>query len=172
MILSTQFPAIFGTDLLSFLVRNPLRRAKNIRITSFWLAGCALIVGGSLIRLSCYRALGEFFTWQLSVKKGQKLVTTGPYAVVRHPAYAGSWMIGLGTVVMHFSPGGWFHECLGTETIATKAFMAFWCTWMLSVPVILSKRTKVEDEALKETFGEKWGAYARKTRYRLIPFVY
>ena len=93
-------------------------------------------------------------------------------AVVRHPAYVGSWLIGLGTVVMHFSPGGWFYECLGTDTIASKAFMALWSVWMLSVPVLLSKRAKVEDEALKEVFGEEWEAYARKTRYRLIPFVY
>ncbi|KAF9230069.1 hypothetical protein BU15DRAFT_57612, partial [Melanogaster broomeanus] len=42
----------------------------------FVIAGTSSILGG-LLRLLCYRTLGQFFTFQLSIRKSHALVTTG-----------------------------------------------------------------------------------------------
>ncbi|KAG2126910.1 hypothetical protein DEU56DRAFT_959007, partial [Suillus clintonianus] len=56
------------------------------------------------IRLWCFRTLGRFFTFELGVRKGHKLVTTGPYAVVRHQSYAGAALLSIGLFILH---GSW-----------------------------------------------------------------
>ena len=34
------------------------------------------------------------------------------------------------------------------------------------------KRSKDEDEVLKESLGAEWEAYAKKTPYKFIPYIY
>ena len=55
-----------------------------------------VIISGGLLRLHCYRTLGRFFTFDVSIHEGHQLVTTGSYSIVRHPSYThlaahGSW---------------------------------------------------------------------------------
>lgn len=130
------------------------------------------MIGGSLIRLSCYRTLGRLFTWNLTIKDDHKLATSGPYAVVRHPSYVGSAMIGIGTVLCHLGKGSWFVNYNGLETVWGRVFAVTWAAVALWIPAVLLRRVNVEDEALHNRFGGEWVAYARRTPYKLIPFVY
>ena len=42
----------------------------------------------------------------------------------------------------------------------------------VGLAVAAPKRARVEDEALRRAFGEEWEAWARRTPYSLIPYVY
>src|ERR1051326_3672929 len=44
------------------------------------------IIGGSLLRLWCFKCLKEFFTFNVTIKKDHKLITTGPYSILVHPS--------------------------------------------------------------------------------------
>ncbi|KAF8961649.1 hypothetical protein BDZ97DRAFT_1759822 [Flammula alnicola] len=68
------------------------------------------ILTGSLIRYLCYRSLGPHFTFHITLLPSHKLITTGPYAIVRHPAYAGGVLMHLGLVLWHIAPGAWLRE--------------------------------------------------------------
>lgn len=127
---------------------------------------------GSFIRLACYRALGKNFTWELSVKKDQPLVTSGPYAIVRHPSYVGALTIYLGVILTMFGPGSWFSECIGWDTWVSKLFTGACTSWALIVPALLMGRVKKEDEVLRKEFGAQWQAYAQRVPYKLFPFIY
>lgn len=65
-----------------------LNRPNAIHATpeSKFAVGC--IGGVALIRLACYRDLGQHLTYQLCKQKDHKLIATGPYSLVRHPRYA------------------------------------------------------------------------------------
>ena len=141
-------------------------------ITPWWLAGCALMACGGAIRLLCFRHLGRFFTFELSIKKGHALVTSGPYAVVRHPSYTGSMLVGAGTVLCHFGPGSWYADRVGWASFASRMFMAAWAGWCVIVPSLLGRRTSTEDAILRREFGEEWDSYAEKTPYKLIPYIF
>ena len=64
---------------------HPALDASNIQITPLFMVGWFFIVSGSLIRLASYRALGNLFTFELSIRKDHKLITSGPYSMVRYP---------------------------------------------------------------------------------------
>lgn len=55
--------------------------------TMFRLMTVANILGGAL-RVLCFKTLGRFFTFDLAVQTGQKVIQSGPYAYVRHPSYS------------------------------------------------------------------------------------
>ena len=48
------------------------------------LFSCA--IGGSLLRLWCFKCLKEYFTFNVTIKKDHKLITTGPYSLLIHPS--------------------------------------------------------------------------------------
>jgi protein-S-isoprenylcysteine O-methyltransferase Ste14 len=87
----------------------------------------------------------------VEVEKDQKVISTGPYAWIRHPMYTGTILMFL------FTP------------------MALGSWWALIVfgflPPILIVRLLNEEKVLhKELQG--YGEYCQKTRYRLIPYVW
>jgi protein-S-isoprenylcysteine O-methyltransferase Ste14 len=87
----------------------------------------------------------------VEVEKEQKVISTGPYSVVRHPMYLGI------TVMYLFTPlalGSWW---------ALIVFIFF--------PLILIFRIfNEEDVLLRDLPGYK--EYCQKTRYRLIPYIW
>src|SRR5437588_11517657 len=65
---------------------------------AFLVVGVVLAWCGILIRLAAKRTLGRFFVGAVIIQDDHRVVTGGPYALVRHPGYAGSIvaLIGLG----------------------------------------------------------------------------
>ncbi len=93
----------------------------------------------------------SFAARTVEVFKGQKLVSTGPYAVVRHPMYFAQLLIYL------------------SIPIALGSYWAF--PLFLAMPVILVLRIQNEEQVLLRGLpGYK--AYQKKTPYRLIPYVW
>lgn len=54
-----------------------------------WIGMVAVWIGGA-IRIACYRELGRLFTYELTIREKHRLVTSGPYSIVRHPSYSKS----------------------------------------------------------------------------------
>jgi protein-S-isoprenylcysteine O-methyltransferase Ste14 len=87
----------------------------------------------------------------VEIFKGQKLVSTGLYAVVRHPMYFAQLLIYL------------------SLPIALGSYWAF--PLFLAMPAILAYRLLDEERVLLAGLpGYK--AYCKRTPYRLIPFVW
>ncbi len=118
--------------------------------TAAVIAALVLSLAGFLLILRVFsenRWAGRTIeTWD-----GQHVVSTGPYAVVRHPMYTGSLILWLATPV---ALGSWW---------ALLPALA-------SIP-LLALRIRNEEEVLdRELMGYK--EYRRKVRYRLLPLVW
>ncbi|KAJ7499875.1 hypothetical protein FB451DRAFT_1549374 [Mycena latifolia] len=144
----------------------------TIRLTPLPALGCILIASGTLLRLSCYRALGKHFTFETGIARDHRLVTTGPYSHIRHPSYTGAVLTYLGILCYYGSPGSWFMECVFKGSTAGTVFFA---TWILATSLVVTgllSRISKEDEGLKGAFGEEWEAFAARVPYVLIPGLY
>jgi len=142
--------------------------------TSFQVVtGLILIIMGGGIRGWCYRALGSFFTWEISIRSNHTLVTTGPYSIVRHPSYVGLGITIAGTIVYILSPDTWVHyHIIGPLGWLGALFQAAYTLWVTAWCVIVAGRTKEEDQILAKAFGKDWEAWASRVRWWYIPFVY
>jgi protein-S-isoprenylcysteine O-methyltransferase Ste14 len=152
---------------------HPALTASKIRITPLFLVGWFFALSGGLIRFACYRALGSLFTFELSIRKNHRLITSGPYAVVRHPSYTGLVMAILGYSLCHLSGGSWLRECSGLSLDGTvgRALISVWAIGGIFAVSVLAARTSKEDAMLKSEFSD-WDQWARRVPWKLIPFIY
>jgi protein-S-isoprenylcysteine O-methyltransferase Ste14 len=138
------------------------------------MIGIILIIAGTGLRMTCYRLLAKHFTFELTLQKDHQLVTDGPYAFVRHPAYTGGFAVNIGCLLFNLGRGAWW-----TEYAVTSSFGSIWMVVAVmqtfsSALVIYGAilRCKLEDEMMKEYFKTQWESWAKKTPYRLFPFLF
>ena len=114
--------------------------------------GCALMAAGMPLRWWSVRTLAHFFTVDVAIREGHRLIRSGPYRLLRHPSYTGAlmtfWGFGLGL-------GSW--PALVVVIVPVSA--AF--LW----------RIRIEERVLADAFPADYPAYARDTK-RLIPHVW
>ncbi|KAJ7164975.1 hypothetical protein C8R46DRAFT_997497 [Mycena filopes] len=133
--------------------------------------GSFLIACGALLRLQCYHALGRHFTFQVGIFSHHKLITTGPYGIVRHPSYTGALLAYVGLMLYYASPGMWVMECVIKGSALGGAFAILYALLMFVVVTGLTRRIPKEDDALRAEFGKEWEDWAAG-RYALVPGLY
>ncbi|KAI0349598.1 hypothetical protein OH77DRAFT_1223058 [Trametes cingulata] len=161
-----------SSPLLSLLIVGPPSLARNIAVSPLFLAGWLLATLGSTFRITCFRHLGRQFTYDLSIVDGHKLITDGPYSIVRHPSYTAWTLLTIGTILMHMSPGSWVAECGPLRTLAGRVFAALYTIFNAYIIAMLFPRMKREDEVLKAQFGDQWVQWTKRTPYRFFPGIY
>jgi protein-S-isoprenylcysteine O-methyltransferase Ste14 len=114
------------------------------------LAGDALVALGLFVDLVVFRA-NTYGASNVRVEAGQTVISTGPYAIVRHPMYAGVLIMVVGAPL---ALGSW----LGLAVIA------------ITVPVLVWRI--LDEEALLRDELAGYAEYARGVRYRLVPLVW
>ena len=137
-------------------------------LAGFAAAGVSFRFGWLMLPrwISCLAALLYLFSYVLygwvlrenaylsrtvEVQEGQRVIDTGPYAIVRHPMYAA-------TVLLFFSMP------LMLGSIAATAI------FLLYFPII-GKRIQNEEAVLAEGLPG-YRAYCQRVRYRLLPFIW
>jgi len=116
------------------------------------VSALAVMVLGVGIRVWAAMTLGRYYTTTLMTSEGQKVVTSGPYAIVRHPGYLGEIMIWTGFAVV------------------SSNLLLFFLLPTMFVAVYLY-RISAEERMLVRELGDDYVRYQHRTR-RLIPSVY
>ena len=131
-----------------------------------------LIYAATLLRVTCYRMLGQYFTYELAILKEHKLVTTGPYDWVRHPSYSAIILFMIGIAFTHLGGGSWWVECGLEGTALGRIMLAAWTVTTFGGVALSVSRVKKEDKILRDEFKGEWEAWRERTPYALIPFCY
>lgn len=173
VILAMKNPASpIAARILRTLAWGAARAGQRICITRTYAVGCAFAVVGGLLRIYCYRTLGRLFTFEITIRPGHRLVTEGPYSVVRHPAYTAMTIVSIGLALCQGGRGSWVRESGMLNTVWGKAVAYGWSTWMVYCVIMLCMRPPQEDRMLRKQFGERWDNWAAKVPYRLLPGIY
>ncbi|KAG2343666.1 hypothetical protein BDR05DRAFT_933203 [Suillus weaverae] len=150
-----------------------LNTLTDVPITPSFLVGCGLVTSGGFIRWLCYRTLGRYFTFLLSVRHDHRLITTGPYAIVRHPSYTGMMMLCHGIIILHSSRNSWLRASGVSARVPGMSLVIIAGTSLCTAVIFaLFKRMKREDRMMHSAFGEEWEAWARKVKYHIVPGIY
>ncbi len=114
------------------------------------LAGDALVALAFLIIFFVFKE-NSYGASTIQVVEGQRVVSTGPYALLRHPMYAGALLLIAGTPL---ALGSWW----GLLVIAVMIPALVW-------------RLLDEEEFLKRNLPG-YAEYAERVPHRLVPFVW
>jgi protein-S-isoprenylcysteine O-methyltransferase Ste14 len=114
------------------------------------IAGNILVVLGLYIVFLVFRE-NSYTSGVIEVGKDQRVISTGPYAVVRHPMYAGAFIMLLGVPL-----------ALGSWWALLFIFLLF--------AAIVWRLLDEEKFLVKNLPG--FHEYCENTRYRLIPFLW
>ncbi len=162
-----QFPLTF----LRMSKQLPLPPHASALPATFVLA-CLTTAASGALRWACYRTLGSLFTFELTLREDHRLVTSGPYAFVRHPSYSGVVLGVVGTLLVHFGPGSWWARAGWMGTFQGQAYALCWCAMEAYVLSSILCRAPTEDAFLRKQFGAEWDAWAARVPYRVIPGVF
>jgi protein-S-isoprenylcysteine O-methyltransferase Ste14 len=119
-------------------------------IWPFWI-GAAVTVAGLLFAVWARRHLASNWSSDITIKEDHELITTGPYALVRHPIYTGILTGFLGTAIALSQVRG----VIGFVLI----FIVLWA------------KLRMEEKWMRSQFGESYAIYTRQTAV-LVPYVF
>jgi protein-S-isoprenylcysteine O-methyltransferase Ste14 len=125
------------------------RRFVPLSLTVFWI-GWLLAASGLAFTVWARRHLGRNWSGTVTLKSGHELITTGPYALVRHPIYTG---LLLGFAGSALAVGEW------------RGILA-----LVLVTVAFGRKLRVEERGMRQLFGDAYGTYQRHVP-ALIPFI-
>ncbi len=123
----------------------PVTLSARARIAALLLGallyfpGLAFVFWGRLTLGKMYNVSSGF---GVELYADQHLITHGPYAVVRHPMYVGLLIAALGGLLIYRT---WTLVFLALNALAVSVF-----------------RSRREEEALANEFGEQWAAYCQQ----------
>lgn len=115
----------------------------------FWVAAFITAVG-LLFTVWARVHLGRNWSGTVTIKQAHELITTGPYAMVRHPIYTGLLVAFAGSA---FARGEW------------RGLLAVAIVW-----AALWRKLRLEERWMVERFGEQYMAYSRRAA-ALVPFL-
>ena len=149
----TRLVLIICAFALLWLPRVPLsllnERFLPLGIWCFW-SGAAITAGGLLFSVWARRHLGKNWSQAVTLKEDHELITTGPYALVRHPIYTGLLLGFIGCAVAR---GEW----RGLIAVAL-VFVALW------------RKLRLEEKWMRAQFGASYETYSRHVE-ALVPYI-
>jgi len=152
------FDKVFAMAWLTLSLVTPIVAGLDERLRLSSMPMAALYVGVVLITVSYVFAAwamveNEHFEQfvRIQVDRAHRVVTSGPYQIVRHPGYAGAI---LGALCTPLILGSWW-TCVPAGAVA----------------LLFIIRTVLEDGTLLKEL-EGYEAYVRRTRYRLFPGIW
>jgi protein-S-isoprenylcysteine O-methyltransferase Ste14 len=117
------------------------------------IVAAVLGFAGSFLVIRSVRVLGREWSLTARIAEGHRLITSGPYALVRNPIYTGMWGLQVATCL------AWSSWWLGYKMVAISTAIYYAGTML---------RVRREERLLRAEFGEAFDRYARRVP-ALIP---
>ena len=128
------------------------RYPESFRWDLITTAALVLMAIGLGLRVWAVVTLGRYFTWFITVYDDHKVIRTGPFRFIRHPAYCGALLLFVGTLI----------------------FLDAWVGAGLSLVFQLFayvRRIRYEEALMIERLGERYVTYTREVR-ALVPLLW
>lgn len=144
--------SLAGIAFIAIFVLSALDHRFGWSVVSMYLvvAGDILVALGLLFVFFVFKE-NTFTSATIEVDTDQKVISTGPYALVRHPMYIGAFVMLVGVPI---SLGSWW----GLLAVIPVILVIIW-------------RLFGEEKFLTKNLSG-YSEYLKKVRYRLVPFIW
>lgn len=146
-------PLVLSTITLVFLIISVFQIGTfeyRIDNQTLRIIGLCFYIIFSWVQIWAFKVLGDNYSQDIAIKKDHKLVTSGPFKIVRHPQYLSQMLMDLGGAV------------------ATLSFILAPLA-LIQLPFLLM-RASFEDKLLEKHFGENFRSYKKKSGM-IFPFI-
>jgi protein-S-isoprenylcysteine O-methyltransferase len=149
--------AVIGIIMLGlaaiFNTAFTLRFAQmHLPYAAIYSAALLFMWAGLILRFWAVRTLGRFFRTTVFLQDEHRLITSGPYRLLRHPSYTGAVLVIAG---VGLAMANWLSLLIG----------------LLTGPLAYLWRIRVEEAALEAQFGESFRRNRAHT-WAVIPFIW
>ena len=135
-----------------YLTTHFFRFADYPFIPALSYLGIAVDLASAWLFYRTHRELGRNWSVSLDLRERHILVTTGVYATIRHPMYAGFWLMALAQALLL---PNWIAGPAG----------------LVGFGLLFFGRVGREEEMMIAAFGDEYRAYMRRTT-RVVPKLY
>jgi len=115
-----------------------------------FVTGALVTLAGVFFAVWAREHLGKNWSRSVTVKQDHELITSGPYALVRHPIYTGILTGFLGSTIAEGQ---------------VRSLIAF-----VLVSAVLWFKLRLEERWMRDTFGDSYAVYAQRVA-ALVPYV-
>jgi protein-S-isoprenylcysteine O-methyltransferase Ste14 len=145
-------PILLGGFLLAkgHRLSDPLNHRVIPHVEALAWTGVVLCVAGLAFCIWARFTLGRNWSGVVTLKGGHELITSGPYALVRHPIYTGLLTMFVGTVIV-----------LGHVAGIIAMPFVFVSLWI---------KLRHEEKLMLQQFPNEYPAYQQRVK-RIIPFI-
>jgi protein-S-isoprenylcysteine O-methyltransferase Ste14 len=145
-------PILLGGFLLAkgHRLSDPLDYRVIPHVEALAWSGVVLCIAGLAFCIWARFTLGRNWSGVVTLKGGHELITSGPYALVRHPIYTGLLTMFVGTVIV-----------LGHVAGIIAMPFVFGSLWI---------KLRHEEKLMLKQFPNEYAAYQQRVK-RLIPFI-
>ena len=112
-----------------------------------WAGGFVFVLG-NLMFVWVHRSLGRNWSGALEVREDHRLITHGPYRLIRHPMYGSMFLVAAGMGVLAANWLAWSYFC--------------------ALLILYIVRRKSEEKMMLDHFGDEYKEYCERTG-RLFP---
>ncbi len=141
--------AVLVAGFLAIAIDLRLHGSNQVPTSMIFVADAGVFLGYCLI-LWVFKE-NSYASRTIEVVVGQKVITTGPYSIIRHPMYLGFLVMILLTPI---ALGSWW---------AVPVFLLY-------IPILVWRILNEEKVLLKDLPGYR--EYCQKKRYRLLPLIW
>jgi protein-S-isoprenylcysteine O-methyltransferase Ste14 len=146
--------ALFGLAILpGFYVATGIPETANYPASAWAVALGAIIFGLALwVFRRSHKELGRNWSITLEIREKHQLISSGPYALIRHPMYTSFLLIALGQALL-----------LSNWVVGLAGLIGF--------AILFFLRVNKEERMMLENFGPQYRTYMERTK-RIIPYLY
>jgi len=144
--------SVYITQLVGIIEAIYFRYPESFRWDIVTTLAAIGMVAGLGLRIWAVLTLGRFFTWFITVYEDHKVVRTGPFRFIRHPAYGGALIL----------------------FVSTLLFLHAWVGALLSFIFQLFayvRRIRYEEAFMIDRLGDQYIEYTRSVN-ALVPRVW
>lgn len=146
-------PVVLSTLTLLALIAGVFR-AGTLPYTDALYAvrlwGLAVYLVFSWVQIWAFKTLGESYSQDVTILRNHRLITKGPFRLIRHPQYLSQILMDLG--------GG----------VATLSYIVVPLV-LIEIPLLIL-RALLEEKLLEKNFKDAFSAYKKKSGF-MFPFI-